>query len=86
MLVIRTGHWQNVIVVTFGALRPELGGSIKREPRLGVNCEEVSCESPFLMGPAFHVGSPSGSSATCNCHHFWGSSGLNLEELSSWSF
>eukprot|EP00959_Pyramimonas_sp_CCMP1952_P058311 1217558-Pyramimonas_sp.AAC.1 len=34
MLVIRAGHLQPVIVVTFGLPRPELGGSIQREPRL----------------------------------------------------
>eukprot|EP00959_Pyramimonas_sp_CCMP1952_P319040 6675375-Pyramimonas_sp.AAC.1 len=69
MLVIRAGHRQPVTVVTVGVLRPELGGSIKREPRLRVKCEDISSGSPLPMGPALHVGNPSGSSATCNCHH-----------------
>eukprot|EP00959_Pyramimonas_sp_CCMP1952_P267298 5588773-Pyramimonas_sp.AAC.1 len=42
MLVIRAGHPKRVTVVTLGLLRPEFGGSIKREPRARVNCEEVS--------------------------------------------
>eukprot|EP00959_Pyramimonas_sp_CCMP1952_P356528 7466314-Pyramimonas_sp.AAC.1 len=63
MLVIRAGHPQRAAVVTFGLLRPEYGGSLERGPRMRVNCEEVSCGSPLPMGPAFHVGNPSGSSA-----------------------
>eukprot|EP00959_Pyramimonas_sp_CCMP1952_P055248 1154960-Pyramimonas_sp.AAC.1 len=31
-----------------------MGGRIRREPRLWVNCEEVSGGSPLSMGPALH--------------------------------
>eukprot|EP00959_Pyramimonas_sp_CCMP1952_P200409 4191850-Pyramimonas_sp.AAC.1 len=34
MLPIRAGHRKTVTVVTFGPLRLEFGGSIRREPRL----------------------------------------------------
>eukprot|EP00959_Pyramimonas_sp_CCMP1952_P075372 1575277-Pyramimonas_sp.AAC.1 len=52
---IRAGHPKRVTVVTFGLLRPEYGGSIRRGPRLWVNCEEVSGGSPLPMGLALHV-------------------------------
>eukprot|EP00959_Pyramimonas_sp_CCMP1952_P273012 5706849-Pyramimonas_sp.AAC.1 len=56
--VIRAGHPR-----TCGPLRPEYGGSIRREPRLRVNCGEVSGGSHVPMGPAHHLCNPSGSSS-----------------------
>eukprot|EP00959_Pyramimonas_sp_CCMP1952_P137004 2867011-Pyramimonas_sp.AAC.1 len=64
MLVIRAGHPKRVTVVTLGLLRPEFGGNVKREPRLRVNCEDISDGNPLPMGPALHVGNPNGSSET----------------------
>eukprot|EP00959_Pyramimonas_sp_CCMP1952_P226288 4731394-Pyramimonas_sp.AAC.1 len=59
-----------------------LRGSLGREPRPYVSrtssgaslvseCEEVSGGDPLPMGPALHVGNPSGLSETCNCRLFW---------------
>eukprot|EP00959_Pyramimonas_sp_CCMP1952_P241817 5054227-Pyramimonas_sp.AAC.1 len=71
MLLIRTGHPELVTVVAFDLFWLEYRGSLRREPRLRVTCKEISDGSPHSMGPALHVGSPSGSSGTCNCRHFW---------------
>eukprot|EP00959_Pyramimonas_sp_CCMP1952_P316365 6621639-Pyramimonas_sp.AAC.1 len=48
----------------FWVLKLEYGGHLRREPRLSVNCAEVSGGSPLLMRPTLHVGDSSGSSAT----------------------
>ena len=48
---IRAGHPNPGTVVTFGLLRREYRGSIRREPPQGTKWEEVSGGPPF-MGPA----------------------------------
>eukprot|EP00959_Pyramimonas_sp_CCMP1952_P174231 3641098-Pyramimonas_sp.AAC.1 len=50
MLVIRTGHWKPVTVVTLRLLWNEHGGSLRGEPRLWVRCNEISSDSPLPMG------------------------------------
>ena len=69
-----------VTVVTFGLLRLEYGGSIRRDPRLRVNCLEVSVGSPLPMEPADHVICPSGSPEASTCRHFWAREGRILRK------
>eukprot|EP00959_Pyramimonas_sp_CCMP1952_P170995 3573262-Pyramimonas_sp.AAC.1 len=55
MFLIRAGCRDPVTVVALGPLRLGYGENIRRVPRLGVNCEDVSGGNRLPMGSAAHV-------------------------------